>query len=296
MQPKPQRIPGAHGLSLQLFEWSDAGPPLLFLHGFGHGARIWDPFVPPLAKHYRVLALDARGHGDSDRDPEYRYSHAAVSRDLTEVIESLDLDPVVLVAHSMGGTASILYAARYPERVAQLVLVDAGPELSTQSRAGRGVRRAGVDRSFADAKAYRVVLARLHPRADPAALEHWAEHGLRRRSDGRYEAKLDPAFLRPKSASDPANRRRFDRATWARQEEERLWRHLAQISCPTLVVRGEHSDMLSATTQERMVREGLPDGRAVTIPGAGHVVMLDAPEALREALGSFLLDPSVLEA
>ncbi len=291
MRPKSRRVPGAHGLSLQLFEWSDAGPSLLFMHGFGHGARIWDPFVAALADHYRTLALDARGHGDSDHDPEYRYSHAAVSRDLSEVVEVQGLDPVVLVAHSMGGYASIRYAARYPKRVARLVLVDAGPELSTQSRAGRRVRRTRVDRSFADTKAYQVVLARLHPRADAAALAHWAEHALRRLPDGRYEAKLDPAFLRPKSSSDPVNRRDFDRAAWARQEEERLWRHLAEIPCPTLVIRGEHSDVLSARTQERMVNEGLPDGRAVTIPGAGHVVMLDAPEALRRELGAFLLDP-----
>ena len=89
----------------------------------------------------------------------------------------------------------------------------------------------------------------------------------------------------------PAQARDVDRAAWARQEEQRLWRHLAEIPCPTLVIRGEHSDVLSARTQERMVNEGLPNGRAVTIPGAGHVVMLDAPESLRRELGAFLLDP-----
>jgi pimeloyl-ACP methyl ester carboxylesterase len=289
LQPSARRVPGAHGLSLHLLEWSRDGTPLLLLHGFGHSARIWDPFVPDLATRYRTLALDARGHGDSDRDPEFRYNHAAVTRDVEAVVEHLGLERFVLVAHSMGGYASIRYSARHPERVLRLALVDAGPELSTRSRSARGAERAGVDRSFASPEAYAAVLARLYPGTEMPTLLHLARHWLRPRQDGGYEPKLDPTFLRPKSAADPENRRRFDRAAWAKQEEARLWDCVARIRCPTLVVRGERSNMLSEATQRRMVDEVLADGCSVTIPGAGHALMLDAPEALRAALGAFLL-------
>jgi pimeloyl-ACP methyl ester carboxylesterase len=251
-------------------------------------ARVWDPVAAPLAARFRVLGLDARGHGDSERDPAFRYHHAAVTNDLAAVADHLGLGRFSLVGHSMGGYASIRYAARHPERVAKLVLVDAGPELPVSSRARRGADREPANPTFESEEAYVAVLARLHRRARPERLRAFAHHGLRRRADGRLEPKLDPAFLRPRSAGDPENRRAFDRARWAREEGERLWECLAEIACETLVVHGEVSPVLSASTVRRMVGSALADGRSVSIPGAGHAVMLDEPEALLAALVSFL--------
>ena len=72
MQPTPIRVSGAHGLSLQLLEWSQEGPALLFLHGFDNDAHVWDEFAPTFVPYYRTLALDQRGHGESDWDAEIR--------------------------------------------------------------------------------------------------------------------------------------------------------------------------------------------------------------------------------
>jgi pimeloyl-ACP methyl ester carboxylesterase len=273
---------------LHVLEWSRTGPPLLFVHGFGHVARIWDANAEHLADRYRTLALDARGHGDSDPDPQFRYHHAALTKDLESATAHLRLDGVTVVAHSMGGYAAIRFASRQPERVARLVLVDAGPQLSASSRAAASAEREPPDASYASAEEFARVLARRHPRARPDALARLAPHALRRRSDGRFVPKMDPTFLRPKSASDPAHRRSFDRERWAREETERLWEHLGRVRCPTLVIRGEHSPMLSAATVDRMVNEVLADGRAAVVPGAGHAVMLDAPEAFAAALYPFL--------
>ena len=289
MSPLARRLPGAHGLMLNLLEWSREGTPLLLLHGFGHSARVWDPIVPALARRYRVLALDARGHGDSDHDPEFRYDHAAVTRDLEAVLEALGVDRLVLVGHSLGGYAAIRFAARHAEALEKLVLVDAGPELSGASRAGRAERPERPDPSFESAQQYAALLGRLHPRAPARHLESLARHWLREREDGRLVPKLDPAFIRPKSARDPENRRTFDRARWAREETARLWNGLHAVRCPVLVVRGEHSPMLSADTVEKMLADGLRDGRAVTIPEAGHAVPVDAPGPLADALAEFLL-------
>jgi pimeloyl-ACP methyl ester carboxylesterase len=286
--PASRRVAGYHDLSLHLVEWSDAGPPLLLLHGFGHSARIWDPFARRLSTRYRTLALDQRGHGDSDHDPEFRYHHASITRDVETVAEQLDLAPLVLVGHSMGGYAAIRYAARHPSRVAKLVLVDAGPELSAASRAARGESREPRSPVFASPADYTRVLARLYPRAKVPILQELAPHWLRRRADGRWEPKLDPTFLRPKSGTDPENRRNFDRRAWAREEERRLWDALGRISCPTLVVRGALSPLLSQETVDRMLNV-LSDARAVTVPDAGHVVMLENPDALGVALSEFLL-------
>lgn len=281
-----RRVPGAHGLSLNLLDWGGAGTPVLLLHGFGHSARVWDPVAPALTGRYRVLALDARGHGDSDHDPEFRYSHAAVARDVETVVAGLGLERLVLVGHSMGGYAAIHFAARQPQALEKLVLVDAGPELSGASRARHGER---PDPSFESPDRYAAALARMHPGAPAAHLGSLARHWLRRREDGRFVPRLDPAFLRPRSARDPENRRRFDRVRWAEEETARLWQALASVRCPTLVIRGARSNVLSADTVERMLREALREGRALTLE-SGHAVPVEAPHALCTALAGFLLE------
>jgi pimeloyl-ACP methyl ester carboxylesterase len=285
-RPVSRRVPGSDGLWLALREWSDTGPPLVFLHGFGHDSHVWDPFAPDFAACYRTLALDARGHGDSDHDPQFRYHHAALARDIEAVLDALGGAPATLVAHSMSGYASIRVAARSPGRIERLVLVDAGPQLAAAARSG--AEREPAEASYADPGEYARALARSHPRVDSATLERLARHWLRARPDGRLEPKLDPAFLRPRSAADPEHRRSFDRGRWAREETARLWKLLARVACPTLVVHGEHSPMLSRATVERMLGV-LADGRAVAVPGAGHAVLLEAPEAFRAALRDFLL-------
>ena len=91
MEPRSLRVPGAHGLSLHLLEWSREGVPLLLVHGFSNEAHIWDDLAPELAPHYRVLALDLRGHGDSDWDPEQRYDYPEHVSDLESVCEHLGI-------------------------------------------------------------------------------------------------------------------------------------------------------------------------------------------------------------
>lgn len=287
MQPKTLTVRGAHDLELRVLEWSQAGPPLLLLHGFGHSARVWDPFVPELAARYRVLAADARGHGDSDHDPEYRYHHASIARDIEALMRGLALPPASLVAHSMSGYAAIRFAAEQPERVERLVLVDAGAELSGRPR--RNEREAPAP-SYASPAEYARALARTHPQAPRETLAALAAHWLRPGKGGRLFPKLDPAFFQPRrSPAAPAHKRSFDRERWAREETQRLWRYLAALECPTLLVRGELSTMLSAATAARMVDEVMRDARQVVVPGAGHAVMLDAPESFRRALAEFLL-------
>ncbi len=299
MPPTERRIAGHHGLGLNLVEWSPTGAgsgsapragdptPLLFLHGFGMSARVWDPFAEALAGRYRVLALDARGHGDSDHDPEFRYSHAAVTRDVECVADALGLERLSLVGHSMGGFAAMRLAARQPGRVERLVLVDAGAEIVLGSRS-RSSGREPATPAFASVPLTRGVRARLPPRAPPYTVPPLAFPVAARDERGRYVPKLDPAFLRPRGEGDPEARRSFDREAWAREESERLWRALAAIPCPTLVLRGAESSALSEATARRMAEQVLAQGRALTLPGAGHAIMLDAPEALRAALLDFL--------
>ena len=197
-------VPGADGLRLHVLEWSADGTPLVLLHGFGNDAHVWDDLAPGLAPYYRTLAVDLRGHGDSDRDPERRYDYASHVRDLEALTRALGIGRLVLVGHSFGGRVAMLFAGAHAERMAGLVVVDAGPELDA-----RGTTRIVLDvqqkrerdLSFASTSEYERVLAEAYPAARPEAIARLARHGLRRRPDGRLEPKTDPGFYAARSAS-----------------------------------------------------------------------------------------------
>jgi pimeloyl-ACP methyl ester carboxylesterase len=283
MQPTSRRIDGDGGLSLHLLEWSSEGVPLLLLHGYGNEAHIWDDFAPVVCPHYRTLALDHRGHGDSAWDPEGRYDHDTLVRDVEAVTAALGIERMVLVAHSLGGRVATLFAGRHPERMAGLVLVDIGPELDA-----RGTTRIRMEiesnrePSFASIEEYARLLSLNYPAAQPQALMRMARHGVRKLENGRYAPRLDPA-LRGVTRGQPARTSSEEDLTRAQ------WESLARIPCPTLVVRGAASDVLSADVAERMALEVLPKGSLAVVPRAGHSVMTDNPDGFRDAVTAFVL-------
>jgi pimeloyl-ACP methyl ester carboxylesterase len=285
MQPVSRRVAGADGLMLHLLEWSRDGVPLVLVHGFGNDAHIWDDLAPTLAPSYRTLAVDLRGHGDSDRDPERRYDYDSHVRDLEAVTGALGIGRLVLIGHSLGGRVATLFAGRHPERMAGLVIVDSGPEMDPRgtTRIRLEVAQRG-DGTFASPSEYERMLAHNFPAAQPEAIARMARTELRLRADGRYERKLDPAFH--------AARGDLDEAALQAQEREttrQLWEALQRIPCPTLVVRGAASDILSADVADRMVDEVLPDGRLAVVPRAAHSVMTDNPKGFGEAVAAFAL-------
>jgi pimeloyl-ACP methyl ester carboxylesterase len=175
-EPRASRIAGADGLELALYEWSSDGVPLLLLHGFGNSARIWDDFAPAVAPHYRTLAIDLRGHGDSARDPEGRYDHLSMARDVEVVCERLGLARLVLVGHSLGGRVALRFAGRNPEKLAGLVIVDSGPELDVRGTSRIRNETETREPTFASLRAYEEVLAQNYPATKPATLARLARH------------------------------------------------------------------------------------------------------------------------
>ncbi len=289
MRATRQMVPGADDLALNVLDWGGAGTPLLFVHGYGHNAHLWEPLASDLRDRYRVLAIDSRGHGDSDSDPEYRYHNAAIARDVEAVVDHLQLDRVALVGHSQGGHACLRFAARHPEKTSRLVLADAGPDIPSTGGGGAppaSLRLLAPD--FDRVEDYDAILAEIYPLLDAKHRASLAEHSLQPTAKGGFSPKLDPRFLRGKSQRRAKTRVKFDREAWVVKENERIWHYLERITCPTLVLYGEHSPLLAAETVRRMVDEVLVDSRAVVIRGAGHALMLDQPAAFREALRAFL--------
>jgi len=285
MQPSSQRVPASDGLALHCLEWSRQGVPMLLLHGFGNEAHVWDDFAPLVAPYYRVLALDHRGHGDSDRDPERRYAYDALVHDLEAVTAHLGIGRLVLVGHSMGGRTAIRFAGAHPARMAGLVIVDVGPDLDWRGVLKIRDEAARTPDSFASVREYESLVAAALPMARPDAIARLARHALRRRPDGRFEPKLDPAFRE-------GMRRGADPQEMVRQTQgdaDELWEALRRIPCPTLVVRGAASDVLSPETAERMVEEVLPDATLAVVPQAAHAVMIENPRGFADAVGPFVL-------
>jgi esterase len=271
--PEERRV-AANGLSFRYLDWGTKGQrPILFLHGGALTAHTWDLCCLALRDDYHCMALDQRGHGDSDWAPDADYSLTAQREDVKGFTEAIGLDQFVLVGMSMGAINGLAYAIAYPETLSALVLIDAGPD----------VRRRGSSRirdfvnGGAKPETLEAIIERalsFNPRRDPLILRRSLMHNLRRQEDGNWVWKYD--------------RRRFQQMGEAHAAERQgLADGLARVTCPTLVVRGAESDVFHEEDGERLAQR-LPDGRFITIPRAGHTVQGDNPKDLAAALHDFL--------
>ena len=258
--------------------------PMLFVHGFANDAHVWDDIAPVVAPHYRVIALDMRGHGDSGRAPDGRYDLDALCDDLECALADLDIERFVLVGHSLGGRVSMRYAGRHADQLAGLVLVDTAPEFDPRGTTRIVTDAQKGDRTFASVGDYELVLGHQYPVTPPAILSRLARSWLRARSDGRYELKLDEGFLRAHAEISDEEAERLET-----EESKQLWQALEGLRCPVLVMRGAASDIIAPDTADRMVDEVLSNGTLEIIAQAGHSVMLDNPEAFEQALSRFAL-------
>jgi len=265
-----------NNLRLHYLEWMhDGAPTMLLLHGFSGHALTWDVFAASMARHYRVIALDQRGHGDSDWADEYGTEHAV--SDLREFIAALDLRHVTLVAHSMGAHAGMAYLNREPERIDKFVIVDIGPELSA---AGGARIRDGWQKSQDVFASPEEAFAQLRAVNQRPPLEHHRTrvyHSLKQLPDGRWTWKYDKKLRTPGAP----------RAPQPLISAEEWWRMWQAITCPILLVRGGVSDLLSRETAEKMAATN-PHCALVEIPGAGHSVPMDRPEEFETTVRGWL--------
>jgi pimeloyl-ACP methyl ester carboxylesterase len=272
--PDQHRL-AVNGLRLRHLDWGTKGKrPILFLHGGALTAHTWDLCCLALREDFHCLALDQRGHGDSDWAPDADYSIAAQREDIKGFAAALGLDRFILVGMSMGAINGLAYAIAYPQTLSALVLIDAGPNLRRPgSRRIRDFVNGGAEPETLEAIIARALA--FNPRRDPLTLRRSLMHNLRRQQDGNWVWKYD--------------RRRFRAMADDRHGAERrsLADRLAEISCPTLVVRGGESDVFFDEDAARLAA-GLPDGRWVKIPEAGHTVQGDNPKDLVAALRAFL--------
>jgi esterase len=254
-------------------DWGGNGHPLLFLHGGGINAHTWDVVCLMLRERYRCVALDQRGHGDSEWSPAIDYGVATQVHDVEGFIEKLGFVNPVLVGQSMGGLNSIAYAISHSAKMKGLVVVDVGPEIN--STGTQRIREFSSTPELESLEAFLERAVKFNPIRDPRVLRRSLFYNLRQLPTGKWSLKHD--------------QRRASDDSWriAAEQRERILRVVSKISCPTLIVRGGKSDVLSDDAAERFAHM-LPHARWVRVENAGHNVQGDNPSGLLDAMNPFL--------
>lgn len=245
------------------YEESGFGTPVLLVHGLGSSTRDWEYQVPELGKRHRVIALDVRGHGQSDK-PRERYSIGAFAEDVIALLDHLKLGRVHLVGISMGGMIGFELATRWPERLNSLTIVNSAPEVKPRTlreylEVGRRLFLAHVLGLDTVGKALGKLL---FPKPEQSE--------LRRKIQQRWPQNDKRAYLSSLHAI----------IGWGVQER------LARITCPTLVISADR-DYTPVSLKQAYVGR-MPNARLVVIEDSRHATPLDQPERFNTTLLDFL--------
>lgn len=250
------------GCTLHYEEYGQ-GTPVLLIHGLGSSTEDWEMQVPALAAQHRVIVMDMRGHGRSDK-PRQRYSIAGFSADVIALIEHLQLDHPHLVGLSMGGMISFQLAVDQPHMFKSLCVVNSAPEVKVRKPGDylQWAKRWSLARLLGPKRIGKALSVMLFPKPEQAP--------LRRKMTERWARNDKCAYL----AS-------FDAIVgWGVQER------LARILCPTLIVSADH-DYTPVALKESYVKL-MPDARLVVIADSRHATPLDQPQVFNQTLLEFL--------
>ena len=262
-------------MRFHFLEWGRAeAPPIVLLHGGHQSSHSWDLVSLHLAERYRVLALDQRGHGDSEWVRDVTYSNHEMSLDAEAFIAAMGLRRPVLIGHSMGGRNSMLLMRRNQALLRAAVIVDVGPELSERGR----VAIAGFvqeNQEFDDLEHFVSNVRKYDPYRSREHIERTVKYNMLQRADGKFVSKCD------------SNPRRLGIVRGSGPLENITLEDAGRLDLPVLLVRGANSNILAADAAERFAA-ALPHGRLVTVPDCGHNVHGQNTKGFIGALGGFL--------
>ncbi|MFJ7957146.1 alpha/beta fold hydrolase [Streptomyces sp. NPDC096319] len=264
--PWAERTLVRDGVRLSCRDWGGSGPDTLLLHGLAGHSGEWDATARLLRDAgHRVVALDQRGHGASERRPA-DVSRAAYVADVVAVVRELGLVRPLLIGQSLGGHTALLTAAAHPRLPRGLVLVEAGPG---GAEPGLAQQIGGWLRAWPVPFPTREAAVAYLGDGKRAVGEGWAD-GLEER-DGGLLPRFDPDVM--ERSLDENSRRAF-------------WDEWAAVDCPALVVLGQ-GGIISRDEYAEMVRLR-PALHGLSLPGAGHDVHLERPEVLGTAILDFV--------
>ena len=259
------------GMTLHYVTWGQpSAPPVVLLHGLRAYGEWFAPLGEALANRAYVIAPDLRGRNLSSWAKDGDYTVEAYCRDLAGLARHLNLKRFALGGHSLGAAIVSRYASEHPDQIAALMLFDGSPEPDPR---GRGRIVAEVQRTPADGfpewASAEAFLRTIHTKGSDAHIKTRLRCMLKEEG-GALKWRIDRACTKPNIGT-----------------AEQYWSSLRAIKCPTLHLRGGDSDLLSADVHTRMT-QATPNGHAVVIPGAAHMVIEDNETGVVDATVGFL--------
>jgi esterase len=262
-------------IRLSVLDWGPAtAPAIVLLHGGSLTAHTWDLVCAALSRRYRCLAVDMRGHGDSEWPADGDYRLATLAEDIRALIAAECQAPPVLIGMSLGGLCAMTLAGSGRVELAGLVIVDVGPDMRFEG-ARNIVAFTSTDQVLPGVEDFVAKAMKFNPRRKPELLRRSLLHNLRPLPDGQWTWKWDPRRMQE-----------VDLAVMAREHAE-LWNVAPRIACPALVVRGGRSKVFLAEDAVKLTA-ALPHAQSVLIEDAGHTVQGDNPKAFLAHLEPFL--------
>ena len=259
-------------MRMHYLDWGGSGTPIVFLHGGGLTAHTWDCVATMLRDRFRCVALDQRGHGDSEWSPVVDYRIASHVRDIEGFIDALGLQRPILVGQSMGGLNSIAYAIRHSEKMRAMVIVDVAPEISAPS-ADR-IREFSSTPELDSPDAFLERAVKFNPIRNPAVLRRSLHYNLRETPAGKWTFKHDQ-----RRRSDDAMRSfTEDRVRLASGSVEDQMPDAGDARC---------AQRRSDRRVRREIRARAPEWPMGTDRKVGHNVQGDNPRAFLDALQTF---------
>ena len=269
-QQPADRFVTVNGLRIHFLDWgTEEKPPLIMLHGIGRVARTFDHIAPHFAPNYHVMAVDMRGHGDSDWDPKGAYLVEDYTKDIEGLAAQLHLRNITIWGNSTGGRVAQVFAGLHPELMAAVIAEDVGPERPTQvaESVTRQLKQED-EKGWASEDELLTQLKTSNPRTPEEILRAYAHYGSKRRSDGRVIWKRDPAIGNGFVPTE-------------------LWRFVREIKSPIIYVLGGRSTIVPAGTQDEL-KKALPQAQIATIPGVGHYPSEENTQAYLAIVDKFL--------
>lgn len=267
------------GVRIRVHDHGGDGPPLLLVHATGFHGRVWDPVVPTFRERHRVVALDQRGHGDSDK-PEAGYEWPNFARDVLAVVDHLGLERPRALGHSAGAAALILAETDRPGTFDRLVLCDpvlVPPEWRELAQAGPNPMAEGARRRRRVWESPEQMAQRLREGTPLSGwrddfLHAYALHGTVPLDDGSVELKCPP---------------HIEGQIYEMSVRHEGWERLADVACPVLFLAGESSELWGPERREQVPPQ-LRDGRLEVVADAGHFFPMERPDETFERALRFL--------
>jgi pimeloyl-ACP methyl ester carboxylesterase len=280
------RFVHANGINIHYLDWRGGGPTVLCLHGITSQAHTWDQVAEALSPRYRVIAMDQRGHGDTDK-PSTGYSPKDQVADVDLLAQALGINQFILMGHSMGGRVAGYYAGLHPQRLLKLILED--PPFPRKPGVGRSPIHDREERRPAKFANLDAAVAYLSSESDlgstqayagkwgPEVMRKRVQDAMRQRADGAWEWKYSQAAVLAILEQGQIN------------GDGPIMELAGQVTCPTLLVRGAESQVCTVENG-RAIQAAFPNCRTVTIPEVSHGIHAEQFERFMVAVEEFLAE------